>query len=61
MVQVKERKLVEEQVEQELQEQVQVESGAGRKEFREAPVTTLFKKFGNNKDVSLVFGELKSA
>lgn len=28
-----------------------------RNEFREAPVTTVFKKFGNNKDVSLVFGD----
>lgn len=59
MVQVKERKLVEEQVEQQPQEQtkVQVADGADRKEFREASVTTLFKKFGTNKDVSLVFGE----
>ncbi|MFC5602845.1 hypothetical protein [Sporosarcina koreensis] len=37
-----------------LQEQA---DGAERKEFREAPVTTVFKKFGNNRDVSLVFGD----
>ena len=65
MVQVEEKKQVEKQLQEkakaevQVQEkgQVQVESSAGRKEFREAPVTTVFKKFGNNKDVSLVFGE----
>ena len=62
MVQVQEKKHVEKQVQEpvkaQMQEkgQVQVEN-AGRKEFREAPVTTVFKKFGNNKDVSLVFAE----
>ncbi|WP_252504295.1 hypothetical protein [Sporosarcina sp. Marseille-Q4943] len=33
------------------------QEGAVRKVFREAPVTTVFKKFGNNRDVSLVFGD----
>lgn len=64
MVLVEEKKQVEKQQEKakaevQVQEkgQVQVESSVGRKEFREAPVTTVFKKFGNHKDVSLVFGE----
>ncbi|MCG7345944.1 hypothetical protein MHZ92_17670 [Sporosarcina sp. ACRSL] len=37
--------------------QVQQTENVNRKEFREAPVTTVFKKFGNRKDVSLVFGD----
>ncbi|MCM3745237.1 hypothetical protein M3193_13945 [Sporosarcina luteola] len=37
-----------------LQEQVDT---AERKEFVETPVKTLFQKFADNKDVSLVFGD----
>jgi hypothetical protein len=56
MVQVQEKKQVERQVQEHGHEKGQVEN-VDRKEFREAPVTAVFKKFGNNKDVSLVFGE----
>lgn len=54
MVQVQER--VKEKKEEQVQEHEQAVI-AERKEFREAPVTTVFKKFGTNKDVSLVFGD----
>jgi uncharacterized spore protein YtfJ len=38
--------------------QVQEQSTSGeQKEYVETPVKTVFKKFGNNKDVTLVFGE----
>ena len=38
--------------------QVQERSASGeRKEYIETPVKTIFKKFGNHKDVTLVFGE----
>ncbi|WP_432361192.1 spore germination protein GerW family protein [Sporosarcina sp. UB5] len=43
-------------VQLQVQEQAQVES-AERKEIIETPVKTVFKKFGNNRDVSLVFGD----
>ena len=32
-------------------------TSAEQKEYVETPVKTVFKKFGNNKDVTLVFGE----
>lgn len=50
--------LMEEKVQEHTEGQVQVQAASTeRKEFREAPVTTVFKKFGNQKDVELVFGD----